>query len=269
MILHEAKNFTWYSFALFDTCPGVATFVTTRGGAVAGDTYSSLNMGLHNGDDPSRVEANRKRLCDALGIERLITPRQTHGTDILPVTPRFLSLDAAAQTVCLDGKDAVMTDCPGVAIAVSTADCVPLLLYDDVHRACAAVHAGWRGMAAHIVRLTVEAMASCYATAPASLRVAVGPSIGPGCFEVGDEVVRAFVAAGFDEAAVVRRYPSARPHIDLWAAAVEELSLCGVDLSHIEVAGVCTQSHSDEFFSARASGIRSGRFLTGIYLTDI
>ena len=236
MILHEAKNFTWYSFALFDTCPGVATFVTTRGGAVAGDTYSSLNMGLHNGDDPSRVEANRKRLCDALGIERLITPRQTHGTDILPVTPRFLSLDAAAQTVCLDGKDAVMTDCPGVAIAVSTADCVPLLFYDHVHRACAAVHAGWRGMAAHIVRLTVEAMVSCYATAPASLRVAVGPS---------------------------------RPHIDLWAAAVEELSLCGVDLSHIEVAGVCTQSHSDEFFSARASGIRSGRFLTGIYLTDI
>ena len=266
MVWHEDNGVGWYSFALFDAMPEVRTFVTTRNGAVEGDVYSSSNMGLHTGDNPDRVAANRQRLCLSLGLDKLITPRQIHGTEVFPVTADFLARDPENQTVCLDGKDAVMTDCPGVAIAVSTADCVPLLFYDQVHKACAAVHAGWRGMVAHIIRLTVGAMTARYGIEAASLLVAVGPSIGPGCFEVGDEVVQAFVSAGFDEAAVVRRYPSARPHIDLWAAALEELLACGVDLAHVEVAGVCTRTHSEEFFSARALGLHSGRFLTGISL---
>lgn len=269
MILHETDTFRWYSFPLFDSLPGVVTFVTTRGGAVEGDTFSTDNLGEYTDDVPDRVAANRQRLRDALGFDLLAAPHQIHGVEVAPVTADMLDLPADELRGRLDGADAVTTDLPGVAVAVSTADCVPVLLYDPEHGACAAVHAGWRGMAAHIVRGTVESMQARYGTRPAGLYAAVGPSIGPDCFEVGDEVVEAFRAAGFDLSAVVRRYPSGRAHIDLWAAGVEELTACGVELSQIEVAGICTRTHNDEFFSARALGVRSGRFLTGLYCQPV
>ena len=217
-------------------------------------------------DNPDRVIANRQRLCRSLGIDTLISPRQIHGTKVLSITDEFIRLSKPEQTACLDGVDAVMTDCPSVAIAVSTADCVPVLLYDAVHRACAAVHAGWRGMAGHIVRRSIDEMVNMYGTVPSDLYVAVGPSIGPDNFEVGDEVVQTFDSEGFDVNRIAHRYPSGRFHIDLWAAAVEELTVCGVDLSRIEVAGICTRAHDWEFFSARSLGFHSGRFLTGIYI---
>ena len=217
-------------------------------------------------DNPDRVIANRQRLCRSLGIDTLISPRQIHGTKVLSITDEFFRLSKPEQTACLDGVDAVMTDCPSVAIAVSTADCVPVLLYDAVHRACAAVHAGWRGMAGHIVRRSIDEMVNMYGTVPSDLYVAVGPSIGPDNFEVGDEVVQTFDSEGFDVNRIAHRYPSGRFHIDLWAAAVEELTVCGVDLSRIEVAGICTRAHDWEFFSARSLGFHSGRFLTGIYI---
>lgn len=265
MILHTADTFRWYSFPLFDALPGVVTFVTTRGDAVAGNPFSCDNLGGYTDDDPDRVAANRQRLRDALGFDYLAAPRQVHGVEVAAVAGDLPGAPDSVWNEKLDGADAVTTDIPGVAVAVATADCVPVLLYDSDSRACAAVHAGWRGMAAHIIRATVESMQARYGTRPARLYAAVGPSIGPDSFEVGDEVVEAFLSAGFDERAVVRRYPSRRSHIDLWAAAVEELEACGVELSHIEVAGICTRLHSDEFFSARALGVRSGRFLTGIY----
>ena len=217
-------------------------------------------------DNPDRVIANRQRLCRSLGIDTLISPRQIHGTKVLSITDEFIRLSKSEQTACLDGVDAVMTDCPSVAIAMSTADCVPVLLYDTVHRACAAVHAGWRGMAGHIVRRSIDEMVNMYGTVPSDLYVAVGPSIGPDNFEVGDEVVQTFDSEGFDVNRIAHRYPSGRFHIDLWAAAVEELTVCGVDLSRIEVAGICTRAHDWEFFSARSLGFHSGRFLTGIYI---
>lgn len=269
MILHETDTFRWYSFPLFDSLPGVVTFVTTRGGAVGSNPFSTDNLGEYTDDAPGRVAANRQRLYRALGFDLLAAPRQVHGVAVAPVTADMLDLPADELRRRLDGSDAVMTDRPGVAVAVSTADCVPVLLYDPEHGACAAVHAGWRGMAAHIVREAVESMQTRYGTRPACLYAAVGPSIGPDCFEVGDEVVEAFCSAGFDPSAVVRRYPSGRAHIDLWAAAVEELTACGVDLSQIEVAGICTRTRHDEFFSARALGVRSGRFLTGLYCRPV
>ena len=266
MVLHENKDCRWYSFPSFDALPGVVTFVTTRNGVVHGDVYSTDNMGEYTGDNPDRVIANRHRLCRSLCIDTLISPRQINGTKVLSITDEFIRLSKPEQTACLDGVDAVMTDCPSVAIAVSTADCVPVLLYDAVHRACAAVHAGWRGMAGHIVQRSIDEMVNMYGTVPSDLYVAVGPSIGPDNFEVGDEVVQTFDSEGFDVNRIAHRYPSGRFHIDLWAAAVEELTVCGVDLSRIEVAGICTRAHDWEFFSARSLGFHSGRFLTGIYI---
>ncbi len=266
MILRHDDNSRWYTFATFEALPGVRTFVTTRRGAVEGAPYSTDNMGEHTGDDPQRVGDARCRLCQSLNLLRLITPHQTHGVEILAITDEFLQLSDVERQARLEGVDAVITSLSGVAIAVSTADCVPLVMYDAEQKVCAAVHAGWRGMAAHIILRVIEALTIQYGVDPTRLQVGVGPSIGPDSFEVGDEVVDTFRDAGFDIGAIARRYPSGRYHVDLWAAAVEELERGGVDLSRIEVAGVCTRTHSDEFFSARALGIHSGRFLTGIAL---
>lgn len=117
MVLHENKDCRWYSFPSFDALPGVVTFVTTRNGVVHGDVYSTDNMGEYTGDNPDRVIANRQRLCRSLGIDTLISPRQIHGTKVLSITDEFFRLSKPEQTACLDGVDAVMTDCPSVAIA--------------------------------------------------------------------------------------------------------------------------------------------------------
>lgn len=117
MVLHENKDCRWYSFPSFDALPGVVTFVTTRNGVVHGDVYSTDNMGEYTGDNPDRVIANRQRICRSLGIDTLISPRQIHGTKVLSVTDEFIRLSKPEQTACLDGVDAVMTDCPSVAIA--------------------------------------------------------------------------------------------------------------------------------------------------------
>ena len=139
------------------------------------------------------------------------------------------------------------------------------MLYDAVHRAWARVHAAWRGMAGHIVQRSIDEMLNMYRTVPSDLYVAVGPSIGPDNFEVGDEVVQTFDSEGFDVNRIAHHYPSGRFHIDLWSAAGEELTVCGVDLSLIEVGGICTRAHYSEVLSATSRRVHSGRFLTGIF----
>ncbi len=260
---HDEGAMRFYSFTAFDSL-GVQTFVTTRGVVEEGNPYSADNLGDYTLDDSRRVAEARGRLCAVLKTSRLITPRQTHGVRVEAITPRFLQLPESEQLDLLDGVDALITDCKGVAIAVATADCVPVVLYDPRQEVAAVIHAGWRGMVGHIIYRTIEVMVDRYGVSPAALQAGIAPSIGPDEFEVGDEVVEAFRLAGFDTSVIARRYPSGRYHIDLWATATEELMACGVDLSHIEVAGICTCTHHDEFFSARALGTDSGRFLTGI-----
>ncbi len=266
MLLHDEGAMRLYSFTTFDSLPGVKTFVTTRGKVEEGNPYSTDNLGDYTPDDPMRVAEARARLRDTLGVDWLITPHQTHQVKVEAITPEFLQLPEAERIARLEGVDALVTDCPGVAIAVATADCVPVVLYDTERKVGAAIHAGWRGMAGHIIRRTIEVMIERYGVDPSCLQAGVAPSIGVDQFEVGDEVVDAFREAGFDTTAIAQRYPSGRYHVNLWAAAVEELTACGVDLSHIEVAGICTRTYHTEFFSARALGINSGRFLTGILI---
>lgn len=267
MVGHELSNISYFSFSGLDACEKVVSFVTTRGAVVAGDPYSSFNLGEWSGDDPARVAENRACLCRELQIpeENLLTAHQVHGTEVAVIESGFLSSGREARAEILDGVDALITDVPDIALTVSTADCVPVLLFDEEHRAAAAIHAGWRGMSAHIIPKTIARMAECYGTLPSRLSAAVGPSIGFDAFEVGDEVVEAFAAAGFTVSRIAARHKvSGKYHIDLWAAATDELIGSGIGLDRIEVAGICTRTHADRFFSARASGVSSGRFLTGI-----
>lgn len=167
----------------------------------------------------------------------------------------------------------------GVCIGVSTADCIPVLLYDEEHRATAAIHAGWRGTQARIVSKAIDEMGVAYKTDAKKLKAVIGPGISQKNFEVGDEVYAAFEAAGFDMTTLakqeIKRNPDATDpsklfekkwHIDLILANRQLLEFAGVAPENINESNICTYDNVADYFSARRLGTESGRIYTGIIL---
>ena len=257
----------------YDLGEHVRAFSTTRQGGVSVGAYASCNVNLYCGDDVQHVQQNRELLCQFLGLpfSHLLMPHQTHHDKICKIDESFFSLSQSEREQRLEGIDALMTDLPDVCVSVSTADCIPVLLYDDVHHAVAAVHAGWRGTVSSIVRKTVERMKEVYHTDVNDVKAVIGPGISLDAFEVGDEVYDAFQSAGFPMLQIAKRYvlseEKTKWHIDLWEANRWELLQSGVPFLHIHLSGICTYSHNDRFFSARRAGIHSGRILNGIMWT--
>lgn len=270
-----------FSPLVYDIGLGVTAFSTTRHGGVGTGAYASFNINEYCGDAPEAVRANRLLLAARLGIPagRIVMARQTHGTSTRIVDSSLLALPADVRRTRLDGVDALLTDVPGVCIGVSTADCIPVLLYDADHRAAAAIHAGWRGTQARIVSKAVAGMLAAYHTDPSRLKAVIGPGISLENFEVGDEVYSAFAAAAFDMDAIARRQtgrnadaaglsevPVCKWHIDLPLANRLLLAEAGLAEANIHMAGICTYDSVGDFFSARRLGIESGRIYTGIML---
>lgn len=189
-------------------------------------------------------------------------PHQVHSAEVVV-------LDEAALGAAIPDADAVVTCLPNQWIGVRTADCVPVLLVDPVRRVVAAVHAGWRGTVAHIVAIAVQKM-KAMGCLPQDLRAAVGPSISPEAFEVGEEVAAAFTEAGRGECIVrevwgpLGRQPYVKPHIDLWQSNVMDLMDEGLELDQIDCTPWCTYGNNDHFFSARREGIGTGRIVSAI-----
>ena len=159
----------------------ISHFVTTRQGGVSKGAYASFNPGEYSGDNPEAVRANRKLLSDAIRIpsERIFAPFQVHGAEVRSIDPSFLSLPLEEQQLYMHGVDALVTDVPEVCIAVSTADCVPVLLYAPDVKAVAAVHAGWRGTVLRIAGKTVRILMDEYGADPRLMKAGIAPSIGP------------------------------------------------------------------------------------------
>jgi hypothetical protein len=153
---------------------------------------------------------------------------------------------------CPSEGDALMSDTPGRIVAVKTADCVPILLADDRHHAVAAIHAGWRGTAAGIVRKTIGAMAARWNTLPGDLHAAIGPAIGACCYEVGPEVAVQFTGV------------NQRAHVDLEGANRRQLLESGLDPSRIWTAGLCTSCDAGQFHSFRRDREAAGRMFSFI-----
>lgn len=237
----------------------ISCFSTTRHGGCGEGTYASFNCTHYCGDNPGHVSLNRERLCSLLPNRpvKLVIPRQTHTTNVRVITA--LPTEEELQEV-----DAVVTNLAEYCLCVSTADCVPVLLYDVEKKVIAAIHAGWRGTVGRIVEKTLEIMKEQYGTQGKNVVACIGPSISLEAFEVGDEVYAAFAEAGFDMDCIARKYE--KWHLDLWEANRLQLLSQGVLAENIEVAGICTYNHCDDFFSARRLGIKSGRILSGIML---
>ena len=175
-----------------------------------------------------------------------------------------MSLTANERHQALEGVDALMTDVEGICIGVSTADCIPVLLYDPTHRAVCAIHAGWRGTVKRITEQAVGQMTQVYGTNPSDIVAQIGPGIHLDSFEVGDEVYEAFDNEGFDMQTISQK--KEKWHIDLPECNRQQLLATGVPSSHITVSPICTFQQSDSYFSARRLGINSGRIFTAIIL---
>lgn len=252
---------------LYDTPDGVVAFSTTRHGGVSKGNYASLNINGYCGDDKDDVAKNRRLLCMSLNLSdesHLVIPHQTHGTTVLTVDKTFMALDEEQRQQRLEGIDAVITNVPQVCIGVSTADCIPIIIYDAVHHAAAAIHAGWRGTVAHIVKKAVAALQAAYGSQPTELQAWIGPGISLKNFEVGQEVYDQFAEAGFQMERIAMKYE--KWHIDLPMCNRMQLEEAGVPLQSIRQMAVCTYDQTDDYFSARRLGINSGRIYTGAIL---
>lgn len=259
-----SDNMTLTYYSLHDD---VVAFSTTRHGGCSVGNYSSFNINGYCGDADEAVVSNRQALCERLGIEnnRLVLPHQTHQTEVRQIAEDFFVLPEHIKEMLLEGVDAVMTDITGACIGVSTADCVPIIIYDQEHHAACVVHAGWRGTVARIAENAIKQMALAYKSRPDALRAVIGPSISLEMFEVGDEVYKQFAEAGF-HMPDISRHINGKWHIDLWQCNKLQLEKCGLMPENIIVSGICTFTQYEDYFSARRLGIESGRIYTGIVL---
>lgn len=190
-------------------------------------------------------------------IGQLARIKQVHGRTVLVVRGGDDSVDGPPPEA-----DALVSNTPGRVLAVQVADCVPLLLADPRTGAVAAVHAGWRGVAAGIAPAAVETLAREYGSQPGDLIAAAGPSIGACCYEVGVELVEAFRQAGASAAERERwfsRTEAGSLRLDLWTAMRDQLAAAGLAADRIHLARLCTRTHSDLFDSYRAQGPDAGR----------
>ncbi|MCR4603305.1 MAG: peptidoglycan editing factor PgeF [Prevotella sp.] len=236
----------------------IVAFSTEREAKNANNPYDGFNITHYTGDDPDHVNRCRRELCKQLGIDlqHLVVPHQVHGTTIAEVSESTLGNT-------FEGVDALITTLPHTCIGISTADCVPILLYDADSGAIAAIHAGWRGTVARIASKTIDIMTSRYASLPSSIEAVIGPSIGLEAFEVGDEVYEEFRKQGF-RMNDIATFMNGKWHIDLWQANSQILQEAGISKTHIQTAARCTYTEYAHFFSARRLGIHSGRIFTGI-----
>jgi len=233
---------------------------TTRAGGVSAPPFDTLNLGAKWGDAPARVSENRRRLERAVGGAILVA-RQVHGTVIARVRPGD-DPGALAQVEA----DGLCSDAPGLALGVFVADCIPAVLVDPRTGSFAAVHAGWRGTVAGVLPAAVRTLRTEFGARPGDLRVALGPAIGPCCFEVGPEVVAAFEALVPDARARGIVLPSPRgaagkANVDLKAANRLLLERAGVAPAAIDAGPECTHCDRARFFSFRRDGSGIGQLM--------
>jgi len=228
---------------------GIVHGFPERGGGVSTGARSSLNLGKRWGDDEANVEENRRLLAKHAGYEpeQLQIMRHVHGTAVWKVGE---PLPDPAEF------DGLVTERPGPVLGAFAADCIPLLFADPVARVIGSAHAGWRGTVGGVATNVVRRMVELGAT-PSNIHVALGPSIGKCCFEVGPEVVDEFRAAFGDVPGMVVAGPK-KDHIDLSVAMRAQLERAGVRPENIDASPPCTRCEADRFFSYRRDGKEGG-----------
>ena len=272
MTLHPGEV-PYYSFPAFDALPFVRHGFSTRLGGVSRGDCESMNLSYSRGDDPAAVRENFERFCGAIGVkaENVVVSAQEHHINLYNATAADRGRGVTRPKGYAD-VDGLLTDEPDVVLCTQYADCVPLFFLDPVRRVAATSHAGWKGTAARIGAVTVERMAADYGCRREDILAAVGPSIGPCCFEVDAPVWEVFAAmaefAPDGAPACGREDGGGKYHVDLWEMNRRILCAAGVRPEKIAVTDLCTRCHPDVFWSHRATGGRRGNLGAFLSLTQ-
>ena len=231
---------------------GFVNGFSTRGGGVSAMPSDALSLAGFNDDAAENILENRRRFLKLFpGDWELAGCWQVHGADVRVVHTREEAKPAENQRGETIFCDVIVSDAKGVLAGVKTADCVPILLGEPVTGAFAAVHAGWRGTLATAVLAGVERLAMEYDAKPANLRVAIGASAGPCCYEVGSEVIEAFTNRFPDGGKLFTPTRPGHAMVDLLQANRAQLESTGVLPERIHIAPICTMCRTDLFFSYR------------------
>lgn len=226
----------------------------TRHGGVSPDPWGSLNVGGTVGDDLERVHENRVLSFQAMGCtpESIFDVWQIHSADVVCTRSPRPAEDSYRQA------DIILTDRPEVTLFMRFADCVPIMVHDPRRGVVGLAHAGWMGTLRDVATATVEALKKNYGSNPADLVAGIGPSIGPDHYEIGADVILQVMQKYGDESQTFLKSHHGKIHFNLWEAnrlALEHAGVC-----QIEVSGICTACHTEDWYSHRAEKGRTGRF---------
>ena len=253
MYFHQFDTIRYCTFESLED-KRIVHAVITRNGGISPAPWESLNLGGTVGDDPARVSENRRRALQVIG--------RSHETiyDVWQVH--------SAEVICTDGPrasnsphlkaDAILTDQPGVTLFMRFADCVPLLLFDPLNEVIGLVHAGWLGTVRQVVKAALETMCTQYGSRPENILAGIGPSIGMHHYPVGPEVAAQVKASFGQDASGLLYTTNGEIQFDLWSANQLMLEQAGVRF--IEVAGLCTACHAEDWYSHRQENGKTGRF---------
>lgn len=254
MPFQQAGELRYYTFDSLANFPVTQAAFTRHGGASRGD-FASLNVGATLGDELADVQHNLEAVFAAVDRPRssIFDSWLVHGDTVLVAdAPRAPDVQRPPQA------DIILTDKPGITLFMRYADCVPLLFYDSQRHAIGLAHAGWKGSLLRVAAKTVDAMAQTFGSRPEDLISCIGPSISAEHYEIGPEVAAQVHETFGQKAEALLPWVNGSVHFDLWTANRLALQEAGVE--HVEVAGICTYAHNEDWFSHRASGGRTGRF---------
>jgi YfiH family protein len=254
-----SEQIEYYQFESFDP-ELIFHGIFTRKGGVSPDPWKSLNQGGTVGDERTNVVENRRRVFEVIGrpVESIYDVWQIHSTDVINAhSPRPLDAEHIK-------ADAIVTDKPEVTLFMRFADCVPILLYDPVHKVGGIIHAGWMGTVNQIVTHTLENLQRTYQCEPKNIVAGIGPSIGVCHYEVGENVISAAQKSFGAESVHLLIERDGKTYFDLWKA--NEFLLRKAGVRSVEISGLCTACHTEDWYSHRAEAGKTGRFGAALFL---
>ncbi|MBL7859002.1 MAG: peptidoglycan editing factor PgeF [Cyclobacteriaceae bacterium] len=243
-----------WQFEILSQEPAIRHFVTDRNSYSFDDTFT---LSYSSTPDTAKVRVNRQLLASAMQVDEhhLVFPSQVHQTNIVHVTAGTTKDD-------VQETDALITFEKNLCIAVMSADCVPIILYDKKNMVVAAVHSGWRGTVARILEKTLHEMHMKFGTVGSDLLAGIGPSVSQDAYEVGEEVIQSVQHTFGRESDLMIHHSAGKARLDLWKANKLQLLEFSVPEGQIEIADLCTVKNNNHFFSARKGD--TGRFAAGI-----
>lgn len=262
MKTNRCKEVEYLTFPLLEQTGLVRHLFSTKLGGVSQGIFSSMNLSYTRGDEKEAVDENYRRIAEALGckVSDIVCSDQTHTTNIRVVEEKDRGKGIVNPKDYTD-IDGLVTNVPGIVLATFYADCVPLFFIDTRRKAIGLSHSGWRGTVGRMGLHTLEAMRREYGTRPEDVTAAIGPSICQDCYEVSEDVAKAFqneFRKPGQRSEILLDKGNGKYQLDLWKANQIVLEEAGVYPEKIQVTDICTCCNPDYLFSHRASHGKRG-----------